>query len=192
MVTCRAASSPGGARQGKRKGLGPCSPALAPRAGALGPRPSPSAPSRSGRRQSSHPPPPPPATPESWQQRRAGEPRRPPREPRRADRAAPTAPASAQEPSCHQFFSRRGVVSLRILRVEALDGLEGTGKGRGGLFWWDTRAPQSRHLFGCGSCRPSSDFLGFGPPCCLLSILSRSSLEFDVPFNLVRVWGHRR
>lgn len=52
-----------------------------PQAWAVDPNPSPSAPNRSGRRQSSRPPPPPPATPESWQrrrQRRIGEPRRPP------------------------------------------------------------------------------------------------------------------
>lgn len=39
------------------------------------------------------------------------------------------------------------------------------------------------------SSKPSSDFLGFGPPCCWLSIRSGSGLGFAVPFKLVRVWG---
>lgn len=133
----RTAFSPGGTRQGKRKGLGPCAPALAPRAWVLGPRPSPSTPSRSGRRQSSRPPPPPPAIPESWQrrgQRTEGERRRSPCEPQPAGRATPTAPASAQKPSCHRLLFRGGVVSFRILLVGRTTGSVRTGKGRGGLF----------------------------------------------------------
>ena len=105
--------------RGREKASGLAPQPWTPRASALGPRPSPSAPSRSGRRQSSRPPPLPPATPESWQwrrQRREGEPRRlPPWELQPAESSAPTAPASAQEPSCHRFLSRGGAVSLRTL-----------------------------------------------------------------------------
>ena len=109
----------------------------APRAWALGPRPSPSTPSRSGRRQSSRPPPLPPAIQESWQrrgQRREGERRRPPCELQPADRAAPTAPASEQGPSCHGFLSRSGLVSFRILLVGHSARTARTGKVGGGLF----------------------------------------------------------
>lgn len=65
----------------REKALGRAPRSWLPRAWAVDPRPSPSAPSRPGRRQSSRPPPPPPETPGSWQrrgQRRKGELRRPP------------------------------------------------------------------------------------------------------------------
>lgn len=117
---CRPRGSQPGRREaagGKAWGLAPRP--RTPRAWALGPWPSPSAPSRSGRRQSSRPPPLPPATLESWQwrrRRRESGPRRPPPcEPQAAESAVPTAPASAQEPSCRRLLSRGGAVSLRTL-----------------------------------------------------------------------------
>lgn len=160
----------------KASGLapGPC----IPLAWDIGPRPSPSAPSRSSRQQSSRPPPPPPATPESWQwqwqkQRRKGEPRRlPPCEPQTADRAATTTTASAQEPTATGSFLAVALFpSEPFPRVtHGQNGRVRTGKGCGGLFLWGTWEPPPRHQFGC-SCQPSSDFLVFGPPCCLLSTL---------------------
>lgn len=123
--------------RGREKASGLALPPWAPRAWALGPRPSPSAPSRSGRRQSSRPPPPPPAIPESWQrrrQRREGERRRPPCERKPADRAALTAPASAQEPSCHRLLSRGGVVPFRILPVDTQTAADAPERARGLIF----------------------------------------------------------
>lgn len=113
------------------------------------PRPSPSAPSRSGRPQSSRPRPPPPATPESWQrrrQRRKGEPRRPPpcelcNQPN--EQCLKPRHLLRNKPATGSFLEVAPFPS-GLFRLNT-DGRMRSGKGCGGLFLWGTRAVASQH-----------------------------------------------
>lgn len=167
------------------KGLGPCARPWKPRAWALGPRPSPSVPSRSGRRQSSRPPPLPPATLESWQWRRQQRDKR-----ARASSslwAATSRKRDAYSPSIRAGTKLSPVPFSRWRRFppdssgKHTTSLARTGKGRGDLFSWHTLEPRWVRLLGTRA-QPSSDFLGSGPPCCWLCILSSSGPGFAVPF----------